>query len=380
MRLTLKGLIIKTIFSSMKENNLSLERLERLQSLKIDVESSLLDGMRQMDQEGTKLLVVVSEGGYRGLLSAGDIQRALIEFNDFSMLVRDALRSEVRVAKCTMTFDEIRAVMMSHRTEFMPVLDENEELVDVHFWSDTFASTKPKLNQIDVPVVVMAGGKGTRLKPFSNIIPKPLFPLGEKTILEEILDRFKAQGCQRFFLSVNHKAEFIKSYLGGLEDVDYNISYFQEDKPLGTAGSLHLIKDRVNGAFIVSNCDILLDADFSEILDYHNRNENSITMVSAVKYIKIPYGTLTTEEGGLLKELREKPELTYLINTGVYILDSSVLEHIPENEFYHITTLVEDVQGAGGQVGVYPVSEKSWADIGEWQEYGRTLRLLGMGE
>ena len=363
----------------MSVKKLSSERLKKLRPLKIDINSSLLDGMRQMDQEGTKLLVVVSEGSYLGLVSAGDIQRALIQSNEFSMLIRDALRSKVKVATSEMPFEEIRAMMMAYRAEFMPVLNGEGLLVDVYFWNDIFATTKPKLEQIDVPVVVMAGGKGTRLKPFSNIIPKPLFPVGEKTILEEIFERFKLSGCHRFFLSVNHKADLIKSYLEGLEDVHYDISFFQENKPLGTAGSLHLLKGRIDETFIVSNCDILLDANFSEILDYHCKNKNLITIISAVKYIKIPYGTLTTGEGGVLKELREKPELTYLINTGVYILESSVLSKIPENEFYHITTLIEDLQASGEKVGVYPVSEKSWADIGEWQEYGRTLRLMGMG-
>ena len=177
---------------------------------------------------------------------------------------------------------------------------------------------------------------------------------------------------------MNHKADFIRSYFDHLEGAPYNIDYFKEDKPLGTAGGLQLIKDKITETFFVSNCDIAIDADYSEIVDYHREQKNEITMVCSLKHIKIPYGTVETSEGGQVTCLIEKPELTYMINAGLYLLEPHLLEEIPEDSFYHITDLIDDVRARGGRVGAFPVSEKSWCDIGEWAEYKRTLGVLGL--
>ena len=163
-----------------------------------------------------------------------------------------------------------------------------------------------------------------------------------------------------------------------MEDLEYNIQYFKEEKPLGTAGSLNLIKSQISGTFFVSNCDIVIDADYSEFLDYHREQGNEITMVVSLKHIKIPYGTVETGEGGQVTNLTEKPELTYMINAGLYLLEPHLLEEIPVGEFYHITELIDAVRARGGRVGAFPISEKSWCDIGEWAEYKRTLGVLGL--
>jgi len=360
-------------------SELKQEKREKLLGVSIDVGASLREAFGKMDHDNVRLLCVVKEGGYYGILSAGDIQRAIIGNQSLETPVSEALRTEgMRFGKEGEDYNSIKELMLKHRTEFMPVLDEEGGLVDVYFWDDVFSALKPKLDQIDLPVVIMAGGKGTRLKPFSNILPKPLFPLGDKTIIETIMDRFEDVGCNRFFFSVNYKHEFIRTYFENLEDTGYAIEYFKEDEPLGTAGSLHLIKDKIDETFFVSNCDIVIDADYSEILDYHREQSNEITMVVSMKHIKIPYGTVETGEGGQVLSLLEKPELTYMINAGLYLLEPGLLNEIPENKFYHITQLIDDVKDRGGRVGAFPVSEKSWCDIGEWAEYRRTLGLLGI--
>ena len=354
------------------------KKQQRLEPLSIESTASLLGALRQMDREDRKLLLIVEGGEYRGILSAGDIQRAIIANKSLEAPIGEVLRENIRVANSEDSVESIRAMMLEFRTEFMPVLNAAGKFVDVYFWDEVFTSKAPEARKIDLPVIVMAGGKGTRLKPFSNILPKPLFPLGEKTILEVILDKFQAAGCSRFMLSVNYKADFIRSYFEQLEDCPYELDYFTEDKPLGTAGSLHLIENQINETFCVSNCDIVIDADYSEILDYHREHNNEITLVAALKHFKIPYGTLETAEEGRLIGLKEKPELTYLINAGMYLLEPHLFAEIPKNEFFHITDLIKTVRARGGRVGVFPVSENSWHDIGEWKEYGQTMQKLGL--
>ena len=144
---------------------------------------------------------------------------------------------------------------------------------------------------------------------------------------------------------------------------------------MGTAGSLSLIKEKINNTFFINNCDIIIEQDYSEILDYHKKNNNEITIVAALKHISIPYGTLETGENGILLEISEKPEYTFKINSGMYVLEPQLINEIPENTFYHITDLIEKVRSRNGKVGVFPVSEKSWVDIGNWNEYIKMLDL-----
>jgi NDP-sugar pyrophosphorylase family protein len=138
---------------------------------------------------------------------------------------------------------------------------------------------------------------------------------------------------------------------------------------MGTAGSLSMLKGKIKETFFVSNCDILIDQDYSEILEYHKENKNEITLVAALKHYPIPYGTVETGENGQLLELKEKPELVFKINSGMYILEPHLLHEVPDNQFFHITQLIENVKNRNGNVGVFPVSEKSWRDFGGWDEY-----------
>lgn len=340
-----------------------------LRNRTINKEDSLLDALKKMDLIDKKLLIVMDSDKFAGLLSAGDIQRAIIRNKSLDTAVIEVLRKNIRTGKTDNTEKEIRQMMLDFRMELCPVIDENNNIVKVYFWEDLFSDNKPQpKKKFHLPVVIMAGGIGSRLKPITNIIPKPLIPIDEKTILEHIFDRFNSHGCEDFYLSVNYKADLIEYYLNS-KNLNFNISYFKEDKPLGTAGSLTMLKDIIHETFFVSNCDIIIEQDYSEILDYHREQKNLITIVAALKHYHIPYGTVETGENGRLVSLVEKPEITYKINSGMYILEPEVLNEIPENNFFHITHLIEKLLAKNEKVGVFPVSEKSWKDIGEWKEY-----------
>ena len=188
-------------------------------------------------------------------------------------------------------------------------------------------------------------------------------------MLEHIMDSFLVLGSNRFFISVNHKAAMIEYYMQQVEEKNYRIEYFKEKKPLGTAGSLYLLKGKIKETFFVSNCDILIDQDYSDIFAYHSTNRNDITLVAAIRNYPIAYGIIHTRENGLLDSIEEKPELSFKINTGFYVMEPSLLDEIPDNQYYDITELIKDLQGKGKKIGVFPVSEKSWMDVGTWKEY-----------
>lgn len=341
---------------------------EIIQNRIINIKSSIIEALKTMEDKAIRLLLVFDECKFVGILSIGDIQRAVIKNTSLNEDISKILRTNYTFSDISDIQSSIKRKMIEQRIECMPVLDENGDLVDVILWEDLFQTQSFKHADINLPVVIMAGGKGLRLKPLTNIFPKPLIPVGEKTIVESIMDHFVSYGCHKFYLSVNYKADVIKNYFESLANPDYKLSYFQEDKPMGTAGSLRLLRDQISSTFFVSNCDIMVNEDYASILDYHRQNKNELTVVAALKTYSIPYGTIVTGENGLLQTIEEKPNLTFKINTGLYILEPSLLNDIP-NEFFHITHLMNKLKNEGRRVGVYPVSQKDWMDMGDWKEY-----------
>ena len=337
---------------------------------------SLLDAMKLMDEIMVKTLFVINEEHFEGIITLGDIQRAIINNISLKEPVSHILDRDKIYGYKAEGEDCIKEKMRKMRAEVMPILDENGTLIDVWLWNDLFKKAElTERDKIDLPVVIMAGGKGTRLKPITNVIPKPLVPVGEKTILEIIMDQFESIGCHKFYMSVNYKADMMKYYLSQL-DHKYDIEFFQEDKPLGTIGSVSLLKGKITTPFFVSNCDSINEQDYRDVYDYHVSNHNDLTIVTMVKTFKIPYGVIETGENGLMTALSEKPELTYQVNTGVYILNPSCIEEIPEGEFFHITHLMEKIKTRGGRVGCFPVNEHAWKDMGEWSEYLKMINVL----
>jgi len=335
---------------------------------------TLITALKIMDSTGFRSLLVLDTNDlFAGILSIGDIQRAIIKNIPLDTLVSDVLRQNPRIAHEDTPLGQIKEEMLQYRMEFVPVIDNANHVKNIYFWDELFLDKKlPPQKLFNLPVVIMAGGSGSRLKPLTNVLPKPLIPIGEKTIIEEIFERFGNHGCNEFFVSVNYKAELIEYYLKN-QNLPYKLNFFKEEKPMGTAGSLSLLKGRIDQTFFVNNCDILIEQDYSEILDFHRQNKNEITIVAALKNYPIPYGVVETGNNGTLLNIQEKPEFTLKINSGMYILEPNLLNEIPVNEFYYITQLIDKVRNREGHIGVFPVSEGSWKDIGSWEELKQHL-------
>ena len=355
-----------------------MEYSDRIRKKIVQANATIIQTMRRMDECMTKLLLVFEGEQFIGIITNGDLQRAIIAHFPFDTAIKHVIHNESkRYAHVGDDRERIKGWMMEKRAELMPIVDVQGHLVDVVFWDEVLTEQPSNDNRpkIDLPVVIMAGGKGTRLKPITNVIPKPMVPVGDKTIMEVIMDQFEGIGCRKFYMSVNYKADMMKYYLQQL-DHKYDIEFFMEDKPLGTIGSVALLKDKIKTPFFVSNCDSINEQDYRDVWDYHVNNHNDMTIVTMVKSFKIPYGVIETGENGLMTALKEKPEQTYQVNTGVYILNPELIDEIPQGEFFHITDLMTVVQARGGRVGCFPVSESSWRDMGEWPEYLRMINVL----
>lgn len=352
--------------------------MNNYQNLAIQCNATIIQALRAMDELRHKSLLVYEGEDFYSIITIGELQRAIIQNTPFDTPVKDIICvTNKTYANTSDSKESIKQQMVAIMAELMPVLDKNGKLVDVYQWTDFYASSKfsNEKTAIELPVVIMAGGKGTRLKPITNVIPKPLVPVGNKTILEVIMDQFEGIGCHKFYMSVNYKADMMQFYLSQL-DHKYDIEFFMEDKPLGTIGSVSLLKGKITTPFFVSNCDSINDQDYRDVYEYHKNNRNDLTIVTMVKSFKIPYGVIETAEDGLMVDLKEKPEQTFQVNTGVYVLNPELIDEIPEGEFFHITYLMEKVRARGGRVGCFPVSEGSWHDMGEWPEYLKMINVL----
>lgn len=330
--------------------------------------------MEKMDANAKQIIYVVNDNNQLvGVLTDGDTRRWILKENaDIQKPVHLAMNKKPIFVNSSEK-NQAKKIIDEHKVNSVPVVDKDSKITTIVFETDELVTNKVT----DIPVVIMAGGKGTRLYPYTKILPKPLIPIGDTPIMERIMNKFVEYGMNDFLISINYKKNMIKSYFGD-SDHTYNVSFVEEDKPLGTGGSLHLMKEDLKEQFFVSNCDILIDADYSDVVDFHNKNNLDITMVASLKNDQIPYGVLQLDEEGLLESSEEKPEFSYLVNTGMYLLENSILDFIPEDEAIDLPTAIMAAKDAGKRVGVYPVSENSWLDMGQIKEMEHMIEKLGV--
>ena len=221
----------------------------------------------------------------------------------------------------------------------------------------------------------MAGGKGTRLQPFTEVLPKPLIPINGKTIIEHIIDSFLKVGLDNFFLTINFKSKILKSFFEELNP-NYRISYLKELKELGTAGSLHKLKNKINSSFFLTNADVVLDIDLEDLYNYHKNNNCDITIVVAAKEFQVPYGVCELNKKGELKKIIEKPKYNFITNTGLYVVGKNIINLVEKDKKINMDQLILKAKKNKKIVKVFPVSESQWLDIGQWDEYRKTVKQL----
>lgn len=229
---------------------------------------------------------------------------------------------------------------------------------------------------IEIPVVIMAGGLGTRLSPYTKILPKPLIPVGDYPIAEHIIHQFCLYGCRQYYMIVNYKRNMIKAYFDEL-DKKYQIDFIMEEKPLGTGGGISLLKGKIKNTFVLTNCDILIDDDLTKAYRQHTQSGNLITMVCSLKNFTIPYGVVNIGEDGIIQSMQEKPHMSFFTNTGCYFVEPEVIENLEYNKSADFPTVIEQYRQAGKKVGYYPIGEDAWLDMGQLDELEKMRARLG---
>lgn len=345
-----------------------------MEEIFIDKYTSIKEAIKKLDITAKKILLVAENDVLIGTVTDGDVRRWILKNGDLKSEVYNIMNTNpisLNIRKKHLA----KELMKEKAIESIPIVDDENKIVDIIFWNDDLSEALNERNKISNPVVIMAGGKGTRLYPYTKILPKPLIPIGDISIIERIINKFTKFGCDNFYFTVNYKKNMIKAYFDDLER-NYEVSYVEEEKFLGTGGSLFLLKGIINETFFVSNCDVLVEANYTDILNYHKKNNNLITMVTSLKNYQIPYGVIKLGNNGQVIGTTEKPEFDYLVNTGFYILEPETLKDIPENTFFHITDLINKYIEEGKKVGTYPITENAWLDMGEMKEMDRMIERL----
>lgn len=327
------------------------------------VDATLQQAIVSLDASALQIVMVVDPRGVLiGTLTDGDIRRGLLRGLDMQSPVDSIIHRDPLVVPPQMERELVLQLMQANKVRQLPVVDSQRRVVGLHVWDELLVP-----EQRPNTMVIMAGGKGMRLRPYTEHCPKPMLPVGGKPMLEHIIERARAEGFQRFVLAVHYLGHMVEDYFGNGSRWQVNIEYLREESPLGTAGALALLGTKPERPLIVTNGDVLTDIHYGELLDFHNHHGAAATMAVRMHEWQHPFGVVRTS-GVDIVGFEEKPIIKSHINAGVYALDPGVLDHMQKGEHCDMPTLFAQLQDRGLRTVVYPMHEP-WLDVGRVDDY-----------
>ena len=323
--------------------------------------------IQKLNTSNLKILLIIENKKIIGIFTEGDFRKAVLNGIDINKPVKNFINKKYKFLNKNYNKKKVINIFKKNKKiHVLPVLNDDKTLLKILTRSDFFKKKYTKIN--NTSVVIMAGGKGTRLQPFTDILPKPLLPLGDTTLLDKIIQQFSSTGYTNFFVTLNNKKDLIKSYIK--ENLKkFKINIIEEKKHLGTIGSLRLIDKNLSNYFFVTNCDILIDANFQNIVEQHILSKCDLTIVSSFKSFEIPYGVFKISKKADLSDFKEKPSFNHLVNCGVYLMNKKLIKYIPKNKACDIDELLKILIKNKKKIKIYPIPGYAWQDFGAWKEY-----------
>jgi len=338
--------------------------MSKLDSYRVTTNALIREALRVIDSGIQIALVVDADNKLLGTVTDGDIRRALLNGIGLDTTIENIYFKEPLVCSVDTPKNQILKLALDKGVKQVPLVDENGVLVDIELCTD-FIKHQKKKNK----VILMAGGLGQRLRPLTENTPKPMLKVGDKPILETILENFKRYGFVDIYISVNYLSKMIKDYFGDGSDFGVKITYIEENERLGTAGALSLIQDSIHEPFFVMNGDLLTGVNFEHLLDYHLNDNAEATMCVREYEFQVPFGVVKLDDNAI-KGIDEKPLHRFFVSAGIYVLSPDTLKLIPKNSFYDMPTLFEELIQKNQQVVSFPLREY-WIDIGHLEDYHR---------
>jgi dTDP-glucose pyrophosphorylase len=344
--------------------------MKDIQHLTLSPGAPLREAMRVLDATRVQIVLIVDADGHLvGTCTDGDIRRALLRDCTLDEPISSAMNNKPLTAVDSERTADIHSRMRLRGIRQMPIISQQGQLLDLLMLTDPRAEIAQ-----EVPVVLIVGGLGKRLRPLTDECPKPMLEIGGRPILERIIEKFVDQGFHNFVLSVGYLGHIIEEYFGSGSRHNVNISYIREKQRMGTGGALSMLPSQTSGPIIVMNGDLITEIDFRVLLEKHTNNHACATMCTREHSTTIPFGVVETNEDRYVST-REKPILTHRINAGVYCLSDEAYRSVPKDQFYDMPTLFSDLMKDGKSCRVHPV-EGLWLDIGTVHEFKRAQRVF----
>ena len=350
---------------------------KKLKNLLIKKSENLRIALARLNKSGERCLIVHDKYKLLGTLSDGDVRRALLKGLNFNQKIEKIYNSKANFFfKDEINIKKFEYNFISNKLSILPIVDRNKKILS--FLSSKNLKTKSLIKNHKIKnsaLLVMAGGLGTRMRPFTLALPKPLLPINGQTAIERIMQFYHTKGVKDKFVSVNYKSNLIKNFLK--ENINYNINYLSEKKPLGTCGSLKFFLNKKYENIILTNCDILAKYDLSKALNFHQTKKNDLTVISSKKYYKVPYGTFHFDKDKKFIGIKENQNLIFFVNIGIYIISKKAIKCIQKTKGkINMDFFINRLKDLNYKIDFFSINSNSWLDIGQWSEYRETVRKL----
>lgn len=336
-----------------------------LSNVLVQENATIIDAMRLIDKNAKGILILVDdENRILGTITDGDIRRLILDGKSVKSPIINLYNKDFIYVNENTSINVVKQYFIENKIKFIPVVDKNKKIID-YYEIDDFINYNSM--EKDNPVLIMAGGLGTRLKPLTDEIPKPMLKVGNKPILQTIIEQFKEFGFTNILISVNYKADIIENYFRDGKDFGVSIKYIKEVKRLGTAGAIKLAEKYLDRPFFVINGDILTNVNLYDLLQYHLSSKATMTIGSRIYETQVPYGVLNIDES-CVTSLHEKPIYSYVVSGGIYVLNPEATKSIPYDKYFDITELINELMDNRAKVSSFPINDY-WMDIGKIEDY-----------
>ena len=335
--------------------------MKNIDKIKLKISSSLKQALKTISEGAMQIALVVDDKNKLiGTLTDGDIRRGLLKGMDINSSIKSIVFKKPIIVNLNDTKKKILKKALSKKIHQIPVVDNKKKVKGIYI-IDELMQPKKRTNK----VILMVGGRGSRLKPLTNNIPKPMLKVGSKPVLHTIVENFVTCGYQDIVMCLNYGSKIIQDYFDDGSKFDANITYVIEKKRMGTAGALSLLNEKPLEPFFVMNGDLLTNLDFDKMLDFHNDHRSLATMCVREHITEVPYGVVTQDKGNIIS-VEEKPIRSFFLNAGIYILDPDCFNFIP-NKFYDMPSLFQKMISKNKKVISFPLQEY-WLDIGRFAD------------
>ena len=337
--------------------------MKNIQNIKLSKNASIEEALKVIGDGAMQIALIVDKSDKLiGTLTDGDIRRGLLKGLDLKSSIKSIIFNTPTIAKESDTKEMILKLAISKKLNQIPIIDESGKVIGIQEISQLVMPNEKKNK-----VILMVGGLGERLGSLTKDTPKPMLKVGNKSILETIVENFKGYGYTNIVMCLNYKSEIIQNYFGDGSEFGVNIEYILEEKRMGTAGALSLLKDNPKEPFFVMNGDLLTNVNFEKIHEFYLSNNAQALMCVREYESQVPYGVINIENTKIVS-VEEKPTQKFFVNAGIYMLNPEVLKYIPKNEFYNMTTLFEKLIDKDKNIISY-LLDGYWLDIGRFEEY-----------